>query len=266
MHVRWPSFRVRRFSFFGTPPSEEDQKKQREERLERITEIFDDARAYVRARQGDRPVDSNPILESLVPVLDGTLPMIVHASEMRQLESALEWAEEAGIRIIVAGNGDVWRVADTLRERHIPVILSGVLTLPGHRDDPYDEAYRLASRLHESGVEFCIASSGSGFNASMTRNLAYHAAMAAAFGLPVDVALESITLAPARILGVGDDLGSIEVGKSASLVLTDGDVLEIRTHIKQAFIGGRPVALAENRHERLYRRYRSRPVVAAPAP
>ncbi len=263
MHVRWPGFRIRRFSFFGPPASEEDQKKQREERLEQIVEIFDDARAYARARQGDAPVDANPILEALLPVLDGTLPVIIHASEIRQLESALEWAEKENIRIIVAGNGDVWRVADRLRERRIPVILSGVLSLPGHRDDPYDDAYRLASRLHESEVDFCIASSGSGFNASMTRNLPYHAAMAAAFGLPAEVALESITLAPARILGVGDYLGSIEVGKSASLIVTDGDVLEIRTRIEQAFIGGRPVELEDNRHERLYRRYRSRPVVAA---
>jgi imidazolonepropionase-like amidohydrolase len=99
----------------------------------------------------------------------------------------------------------------------------------------------------------------------MTRTLPYHAAMAAAFGLDRDEALRSVTLYPARILGVGDELGSIEVGKSASLILTDGDPLEIRTRIERAFIDGRPVDLKANRQDRLYEKYRSRPR-SAPGP
>jgi imidazolonepropionase-like amidohydrolase len=263
MHVRWPDFRIRRFSFFGPPPSEADQKKERDERLERIREIFDDARAYAkvkaaRANDGER-FDANPVLEAMLPVLDATTPVIVHASEVRQLKSALEWAKEEDVRIIIAGNGDVLRVAETLREREIPVILSGVLALPNHRDDPYDSPYTLAARLEAAGVEFCIASPGGGFGTAMTRNLPYHAAMAAAFGLSRERALEAVTWSPARILGVGADLGSIEVGKSASLILTDGDPLEIRTKTELAFIDGRPADLEGNRHERLYRKYRGRP-------
>ncbi len=163
------------------------------------------------------------------------------------------------MRVIIAGNGDVWRVAGTLRERRIPVILTSVLALPARRDEPYDTAYTVAAKLREAGVEFCIASPGGGFASAMSRNLPYHAAMAAAFGLPRDAALEAVTLAPARILGVGDHLGSIEVGKSASLILTDGDPLEIRTRVEAMFIDGRPVDLHANRHERLYRKHRGRP-------
>ena len=100
----------------------------------------------------------------------------------------------------------------------------------------------------------------------MTRNLPYHAAMATAFGLPHHAALRSVTLWPAEILGVDDALGSIEVGKSASLILTDGDPLEIRTNVEMAFIDGRPVELEANRHERLYRKYQSRPKIVATAP
>ena len=149
-----------------------------------------------------------------------------------------------------------------LAERNIPVILTSVLSLPMRRDEPYDTPYTTASKLHEAGVEFCIASSGGGFGAAMTRNLPYHAAMAAAFGLPREEALKSVTLSPARILGVGRALGSIEVGKSASLILTDGDPLEVRTRVEQAFIDGRSVDLEANRHQRLYRKYRQRPRLA----
>jgi len=263
LHVRWPSFRVSRRSFFGPPPSEEDQKKEREERLKQIRELFDDARAYAKAVAAgsgpDEGVEVNPGLAAMLPVLDGRLPVIVHADEIRQINSAVEWAEKEGVRMILAGNGDVWRVADLLRRREIPVILTGVLALPDRRDEAYDTPYTAAAKLYQAGVDFCIASSGGGFGAAMTRNLPYHAAMAAAFGLPKDKALESVTLAPARILGVDAALGSIEVGKSASLILTDGDPLEIRTRVEQAFIDGRPVDLANNRHERLYRRYAGRP-------
>jgi imidazolonepropionase-like amidohydrolase len=267
MHVRWPSFRIRRGGFLRDAPSAEDQKKLREERLEQIRTVFEDARAYARAKRADspRPVDSDPKLEALLPVIDGRLPVIVHADEIRQIESAIEWAREQTVRIVIAGAGDVWRAADRLRDERIPVIVTSVLSRPSREDEPYDTAYALAAKLHEAGVEFCIASSGSRFGAPMTRTLPYHAAMAAAFGLDRDEALRSVTLYPARILGVGDELGSIEVGKSASLILTDGDPLEIRTRIERAFIDGRPVDLKANRQDRLYEKYRSRPR-SAPGP
>lgn len=263
MHVRWPRFRILRRSFFGTPPSEEEQKKEREESLEKIRKLFEDARAYRRAREaasrGGGRADFDATLEAMRPVLDGTLPVVVHADEIRQIKSALEWAEREGVRLVMAGGGDLWRVADTLRERQIPVIVESVLTLPEREDEPYDAAYTLPAKLHAAGVRFCIASAGGGFGSANTRNLPYHAAMAAAFGLPREEALKAITLYPAEILGAGGDLGSIEPGKSASLILTDGDPLEIRTRVTAAWIDGRPVALEDNRHERLYRKYRDRP-------
>ncbi|MFQ5669229.1 MAG: amidohydrolase family protein [Acidobacteriota bacterium] len=267
LHVRWPNFRVRRFSFFGPLPSAEDQKKEREKQLAQLDDLFDDARAYARVRAaaggGGRAAETNPKLAALLPVLEGRVPIIIHASEIRQLLSALEWAKREGVRIILAGNGDIGRVAGTLHARHIPVILTSVLDLPARRDDPYDAAYTLAARLDATGVDFCIASPGGGFSSAMSRNLPYHAAMAAAFGLSKERALEAVTLAPARILGVGDALGSIEAGKSASLIITDGDPLEIRTHVIAMYIDGRPVDLHANRHERLFRKYRSRPPATA---
>jgi imidazolonepropionase-like amidohydrolase len=165
--------------------------------------------------------------------------------------------------MVLDAAGDAWRAADLLREKGVPVIVRNVLRLPTREDEAYDSAYALPARLHAAGVDFCIASEGGGFEASNSRNLPYHAAMAASYGLPRDVALEAITIRAARILGVDRDLGSIEPGKSASVIVTDGDPLEIRSHVLAAWIDGRPVDLHANRHERLYEKHRGRPLPAA---
>ena len=161
--------------------------------------------------------------------------------------------------------GRSWRIADLLKEKGVPVILGPVLTTPSRRDEPYDTPFTVARRLNEAGVAFCISGGGSGFNASNVRNLPYHAAMAAAFGLPREEALKAVTLYPARILGLEKDLGSIEPGKSASLMVTDGDPLEIRTQVLRVFIDGKPVDLM-NKHRRLYERYEARPMPAERPP
>jgi len=270
MHVRWPSFRIRRGpSFRGPAPSEEDQKKERDEALKKIKTLFEDAAAYAKAKAAGgtpgRPFDQDPTLEAMLPVLVGRIPLIIQADEIKQIRSAVAFAEAQGVRMVLLGAGDVALAADLLREKKIPVIVDGVLAVPAREDDPYDAAYAVAAKLHAAGVSFCISSGGGGFGAANTRNLPYHAAMAAAFGLPREEALRAITLAPASILGVGSDLGSIEVGKSASVILTDGDPLEIRTQILAEWIDGRPVALEDNKHARLYRKYAARPKGGAPA-
>ncbi len=266
LHIAWPSFRIQRRSFFGTPPSAEEQKRRREERLKKISRLFEDARAYRKAlqaeAQGGPAVDQDPRLEAMLPVLDGTLPVIAHADEVRQIEHALEWAAKEGVRLIVAGNGDLWRAAERLREHAVPVIVVSVLENPVREDDPYDAPFTLPLRLHEAGVRFCIATGGGGFGSSNARNLPYHAAMAAAFGLPREEALRAVTRYPAEILGVGEHLGTIEPGKSASLLLADGDPLEIRTQVVGVYVDGRPVDVKDNRHYRLYERYRNRPRLA----
>jgi imidazolonepropionase-like amidohydrolase len=266
MHVQWPSFTIRRGGFRGQTTSEEDQKKERDEALKKIRELFDDAAAYAKAKAAGgspgRPFDPDPALEAMLPVLDGRVPLIVQADEIKQIKSAVAFAESVGVRMILLGSGDVGRAAELLRDKKIPVIVDGVLNLPRREDDPYDAAYALPAKLKAAGVTFCISSGGGGFGAMNTRNLPYHAAMAAAFGLTPDDAMKAITIDAARILGVGKDLGSIETGKSASLILTDGDPLEIRTKVLAEWIDGRPVALADNKHERLWRKYAARPKAA----
>ncbi|HKY31824.1 MAG TPA: amidohydrolase family protein [Candidatus Polarisedimenticolia bacterium] len=269
MHMNFPAFpRAAGPGFgFGPRPSLEDQEKQRKADLKELEETFEAARAYrqaVRAARehGTEAPAADPALEAMIPVIEGALPVVVSASEVRQIKAAVEWTRRQGVRMILESSGDAWRVAELLKQNDIPVIAGPVLSSSFRADEPYDTAYAMPRKLHEAGVRFCIVNGGGSFGASSTRNLPYQAGMAAAFGLPREAALKAVTLFPAQILGVGDRLGSIETGKSASLILTDGDPLEIRTRVLKVFIDGRDVDLG-NRHQRLYDKYRQRPLPAA---
>jgi imidazolonepropionase-like amidohydrolase len=160
--------------------------------------------------------------------------------------------------MLLSGGADAWRAAEKLAAKESPVILGASLALPARSWEPYDTAYANAGKLHAAGVKLCISTGGDGFEAANTRNLPYQAAMAEAFGLPHEEALRAITRYPAEILGVSDRLGTIEAGRSASLILTDGDPLDIRTQVLRAWIDGREIDLT-SRHTRLYERYKSRP-------
>jgi len=149
-------------------------------------------------------------------------------------------------------------LAGELKSRGIAVIVAGTLGTPRRRYEAYDAAYATPGKLAAAGVRFCIADEGGGFAVANARNLPHHAGAAAAFGLSKDEALKSVTLYPAQILGVGDRLGSIEVGKIADLQITDGDPLEDATHCEQVLIGGRVIPM-ESRQTRLFHKYDSRP-------
>jgi imidazolonepropionase-like amidohydrolase len=247
----------------------EEARRQREERLQRVRRLLDDARAYAKAKRAaeagvpegnaanarDRQsLLVNPVLEALVPVVEGTLPLIVVANDARDIKAAVEFAEEQKVKIIISGGLEAPKVASLLKEKNIPVLLGPVLSLPRNEDDPYDSTFTAAKQLYEAGVKFAFLTN----DAANARNLPYHAAMAVAFGLPRDEALRALTISPAEIFGVADRLGSIEVGKIANLVVWDGDPLEIRSRVRYLFINGRPVSL-ETKHTQLYERYRNRP-------
>jgi imidazolonepropionase-like amidohydrolase len=196
------------------------------------------------------------------PALRGDVPVFVHASAENQLRAALAFLEEQRIpKAVIVGGFDAEAVAAELKARDIPVIVAGTLRTPERDSDPYDRAFTLPARLHAAGVRFCIADAGTASAAANARNLPYHAAMAAAFGLPPDEALRAITLYPARILGVEADLGSIQPGRFADLVVTDGPPLEITSAVHQVYIAGRSIPL-DSRHTRLFERWRARPRAA----
>jgi imidazolonepropionase-like amidohydrolase len=141
-----------------------------------------------------------------------------------------------------------------LKARNIPAILGPTLALPLHDDDPYDAAYALPEQFFKAGVKFAFGS----FDNEFSRNLPYQAATAVAFGLPYEEALKAVTLNAAQIWGVSDRIGSIEEGKWADLMITDGDPLEAKTQIKQLYIKGKNVDL-DNKQKRLYDKYLNRP-------
>ena len=263
MHLQFP--RTRPPMPASRQLSEEEAEEERERLLKLLNETLDDAQAYDKARKAATAdsapeVDFNPRLEALLPVLDGRVPLFIHADEKGQIEEALDWAKDREIeRVILVTGADAQHVIERLVEQQIPVVLNGVLTLPTRAWEPYDAGYTAAARLHEAGVQFCIGDGGSEFGAANSRNLPFHAAMAAAFGLPKDEALRSITLSVAEILGVTDWLGSLGPGKDATFLVTNGDPLEIRTRIERAWLAGREVDLEADRQKYLFQKYSNRP-------
>jgi imidazolonepropionase-like amidohydrolase len=262
MHIRFP--RLRSGSPFAAQPQEEEAEKEQRKAytksVDQLRDMLRDAQAYAKAaaaRASDTKVrrfDRDLLLEALVPVVEGREPVVMHANLARDIKAALELADEFKLKVILSGAQDVGRVIDDVKRRNIPVILGPILSLPQREDDPYDLLFTNAKTLNDAGIPFAIQTS----DAHNSRNLPYNAAACAAFGLPKDVALKSVTLYPAQIWGLADRLGSLEVGKSASLILTDGDPLEIRTNVKRVFIAGEEIPL-ESRHTLLYDKFRRRP-------
>jgi len=261
MHIHFP--RLRTVSFDEQPQDEEAEKEAKKNytnQVDKLRDILRDAQAYSKAaaaRAKDTTVrrfDRDVILEALVPVVEGREPVIVHASLARDIKAAIKFADEFKLKMILADAEEVAQVIPDLKSRNIPVILGPILALPPHEDDPYDLIFTNAKTLYDNGIRFAIQSSDS-HNA---RNLPYHAATCAAFGLPKDVALKSITIFPAEIFGIADRIGSLEVGKIANVIVTDGDPLEIVTQVKKVFIGGEDIPM-DTYQTLLYEKFLKRP-------
>ena len=252
LHLFWPPMNIN--------PGADDAKKQaknRDKRLKEIDDFFEEARAYARSQSapGHKGV---PAWDAMLPWVRGEKPMIIHANSRVQIESAVKWATKRGWKSIIAGARDAWQIAELLAKHNVPVIFEHTFTLPTRDFDRYDAQFRAAGVLHKAGVKVVFSEGLARFAASNARNLPYSAAQSAAHGLPRAEALRGITLHTAEILGVAKRLGSIEAGKEATFFTANGDILEIRTQVKQMWIAGEKVSL-DNRHNRLYKKYRSRP-------
>jgi imidazolonepropionase-like amidohydrolase len=246
--------------FQQQPANLSDTLAANERQVEQIRKMLRDAEAYGRAQDAyakdkslPRP-DRNVVLEPLVPYVRGEQPVIFRADREAEIRGAIKFAEEMKLKPIILGGNDAWKVANLLKEKNVPVILTGVFSLPQREDDAYDALYENPAKLQAAGVRFCISAGDAG---AEVRNLAQYAGMAAAFGLSKTDAVKAVTLFPAQIMNVADRLGSIEAGKMANLVVTDGDLLEIRSRIRYLFIDGRPVVLS-SRHTELNDAFKNR--------
>ena len=189
-----------------------------------------------------------------MPVVEGELRLMTRANSETDIRDAVAFAERVGVKLVINGGLEAPLVAQELAEKEIPVIFGPVLTLPTREDLPHAATYAAPGELARAGVKVAF---GTG-DANNGRLLPYHVAQAVAWGLDRDEAIKALTIHAAEILGVADQLGSIEPGKMANLVITKGDPLEIRTEVTHVLINGRDVGL-DNKQETLYNRYAQRP-------
>lgn len=264
--IHWPGVVTRRFDFSTFTVKEtpyNDAKEAAEKKQNELRDWVDAAKQYRQAMAAKHSrADLNPKLAALAEYLDGKKPVIIEADRKADIEAAVAFADEMGLRMILAGGTEAWKVTDLLASKHIPVILGRTQSLPEEQDDPYDLPYSMPGELRKAGILIAFSTgAGGGFGPSGphgARTLPYEAEQATAFGLSEDDALKAVTLWPALMLGVDKKLGSIETGKIADLIVTDGDPLLIRTNVKHLIIAGREVSLA-NKHLALYEKYRARP-------
>lgn len=198
------------------------------------------------------------IYEAMRPLLNRQIPAIITANGEANIRAAVAFGEKWGIRVVISGASEAWKVRKFLADKKIPLILGSLESAPGD-DVPYDEIYAQPGLLYEAGVKFAF-STGAGSNA---RHVAFHAALAMAYGLPSDGALKALTIWPAEIFGVEKEIGSIEKGKLANFFITTGDPMDLRTQVVEVFIKGRMLA-DDDRHSRLYAKYKSRPLPIKP--
>lgn len=251
--VNFPSLATARAPWLRRSPQE--QRRDAERQIAALYDYYRLAKMYARAASAGLADAKRDIrFEALRPVFDGTLPVMIRCWEYKQILRAIEFAQHFGLRAILVGCSDAWRCIDQIKQSGFPVIVGRVHSLPLRQEEGYDIPYRLPAILHSAGIPFAISDAGFW----QQRNLPFQAGTAVAFGLPKDAALRALTLSPAEIFGVADRIGSIDVGKDATLIVSSGDVLDaIGNCIELAFIQGRLVSL-ESKQTRLAEKYRTR--------
>jgi imidazolonepropionase-like amidohydrolase len=259
MVLDWPKIETRSFDFATftrkTKPFAE-AKQEYEKQVNELSDWLDNARHYAQAwgHGGPAEYQRDLKLEALVPVVRGELPVLVFAERARDIRSAIEFCDKQKLKMILAGGAEAYKVKELLRSKNIPVVLQPTLTLPVDEDDPYDRLLTQPAELAEARVKFAFGS----FDNSFARRLGQQAANAVAYGLPYQEALKAVTLYPAQIFGLADQVGTLESGKIANVIVTNGDPLEITTDVRYLFIKGQ-LTSTDNRHKALYEKYLNRP-------
>ncbi len=225
-----------------------------QEQVVRLDEWMDAGRQYAQATEANSDVRRDMKLEAMARVANREIPVLLSANGERDIRNAVEWAERQNIRYVITGGRSGWKIADWLAEHDVSMILSPTQAMPGGPDASYAEAYANPGLLHAAGVRIAFAT----FNSANSRTLPYEAAMAVPFGLPMEAALDAVMKNAAEMLGMDGDIGTIEVGKIANVIVTDGNPLEIQTEVTDLFILGRQVS-TDNKHRSLYEKYRARP-------
>lgn len=229
--------------------------------IKRLNKLFADTRSFLETQNNSNAEsdsqsrnEQDARYEAMQPVFDREAPVIVAANDLRQIQDAIRFAKDQDIRIIIRGGRDSGLIAKQLADQEIGVILSSLLTSSGYAWQGYDEIYSLPVKLHEAGVKFAISGENS---AQYVNRTPFEAGAAVAYGLPEEVALKSVTIHAAELLGLNDRIGSLEVGKDATLIITTGSPIEYSTVIEAAFIQGREIDM-QDLHKEFYQKYKQR--------
>lgn len=240
MHIELPGMRRSRRRA-STQAQEPASKK-----ITELKELFHQARMYQKQKNAAKKdmtltlPEFDEKLEFMLPVINGDLPVIISVHSEKDILDAIQFVKDENVKAIFSGVSEGWKVAEKIKEAEIPVIFGSLYAMPPKWEDGYDSLYRNPAVLQKAGVLFAFSSQ----SASVAKDLPYHAAKAAAFGLDKREALKGVTIYPAQIFGLDEKLGSLEKGKIANIVLADGDILEMRTNIKHVFIDGKETDLS----------------------
>jgi len=245
IHINWP----RMFIVLNIPNEKEDVQKERMiSNLNALENFFIEAKGYA---SSNSPEEKNLKFEAMRGLFNGSKKLYVHCNYVKEILNAISFCDRFGMKMVLVGGDDSYLVADLLKIKKIPVILGRTHSLPPREDDDVDLSYKLPKILKEAGVSFALSVEGSW----QTRNLGFNAGTSAGYGLTKEEALQAIALTPAQILGIDDRLGTLDVGKDATLFISDGDALDMRTNnVMKAFIRGKDLDL-DNVQSQLYRKY-----------
>jgi imidazolonepropionase-like amidohydrolase len=262
MVINWPTIQTSTFDFASFSVKEKpytDVKKEYDKSINALSDWLDRARHYAQAKEKGSPVlyERDLKLEALVPVVQGKLPVLVIADEERDIRNAVDFCTKQNLKMILGSGAEAWKVKDLLKDKKIPVVLAPTNRLPEQEDTPYDKPYTEPSELFAAGIPFAFSSFGTAFS----RRLPQYAGTAVAYGLPHDEALKAVMLNAAQIFGLADQLGTLEPGKIANIIVTSGDPLELQTQVRFLFIKGQ-LTSTDNKHRDLYDQYRKRPQAA----
>ncbi|WP_298299123.1 amidohydrolase family protein [Hydrotalea sp.] len=251
IHMNMPSFirrPGRRFGAFN-PENMPDPSKEAYEKIDELKNFFRQAKAYIAE---SKHTQTNLKFEAVKGLFDGSKHLFIHADQVKQMLAAIDFAKEFGFKVTLVGASDSYQIAGLLNTHNISVILNQEHALPTTEDDDVDQPFKTPGELQKAGVLFAL---NDAFDEARYRNLMFNAGTAATYGLTKEQALQAITLNSAKILGIDDRTGSIEVGKEANIVVSDGDILDMHSSIiRHAFIQGREVSL-ENKQTELNRKY-----------
>lgn len=233
--------------------SEEDVKKDAERAQKNLNDIWGRAVKYQAMKAANAELDYYPEMDQLAKAVTGELPLLVEVNAASDIEVAIKWIKDNGVKAILTGVAEGWRVADKIAASGLPVITGPMLSIPTRQSDRYDAAYTNPGIMAKAGVKVVIRSN----DAENTRNLPFNAGFAAAYGMGKEEALKAVTINAAEVFGIAASRGSIEAGKDATLFVSSGDPFETRTQILHVFIDGYRVPMS-NRHIKLYQEFLER--------